>query len=57
MELVQRLREEQDRLDMQERMFTKQMQGVKSEHTNNLTRMGFLLANQKKVGCILRYSE
>ena len=52
MELVQRLRKEQDRLEEQENNFKKQLEDVNSEHTNNLKKMGFLLANQKKVNNI-----
>ena len=47
--LVQRIRNEQDKLEDQEMKYNKQLEDVSSEHTNNLTQMGFLLANQKKV--------
>ena len=53
MELVQRLRKEQDRLEEQENNFKKQLEDVNSEHTNNLKKMGFLLANQKKVNNVI----
>ena len=43
MELVQRLRKEQ------ETRFNKQREEIRSEHTNNLAKMGYLLSNQRKV--------
>ena len=57
LELVHRLREEQDKLANQEKMFIKQLDGVKSEHTMHLTRMGSLLASQKKVVCTAVYFQ
>ena len=48
MELVQRLRKEQDRLEEQENKFKKQLEEVNTVHTKNLKKMGLLLANQKK---------
>ena len=53
MELLQRLRKEQDILEEQENTFKKQLEEVNTEHTNNLMKMGFLLANQKKVTNII----
>ena len=49
MELVQRLRKEQEKLEEQEMKYKKQLEDVSSEHINNLTQMGIILANQKKV--------
>ena len=48
-ELVQRLRKEQEKLEEQEMKYKKQLEDVSSEHINNLTQMGIILANQKKV--------
>ena len=53
MELLQRLRKEQDILEEQENTFKKQLEEVNTEHTNNLMKMGFLLANQKNVTYII----
>ena len=53
MELVRSLREEQDKLEEQEMKYKKQLEEVSSEHSNNLTQMRFLLANQKKVSSTL----
>jgi DUF438 domain-containing protein len=53
LELVQRLRKEKDRLEEQQNNFEKQLEEVNTEHTNNLMKMGFLLANQKKVSNII----
>ena len=54
MELVQRLRKEQDRLEEQDFvLFKKQLEEVNTEHTDNLMKMGFLLANQKKVNNVI----
>ena len=49
MELIQRLRKEQDKLEEQETRFTKQREEIRSEHTDNLAKMGYLLSNQRKV--------
>ena len=49
MELVQRLRKEQDKLEEQEKRFKTQLDNISSEHSRNLNKMGILLSNQKKV--------
>ena len=53
MELVQRLRKEQDRMEEQENKFKKQLEEINTVHTRNLMKMGLLLANQKKVSSII----
>ena len=53
MELVHRLRMEQDRLEEQDKSFKTKFEEVSSKHSHNLMKMGILLANQKKVSNIL----
>ena len=49
MDLVQQLRKEQAKLEEQEKKFKVQLEEINSEHSKHLNKMGFLLANQKKV--------
>ena len=49
MDLVQQLRKEQAKLEEQEKKFKVHLEEINSEHSKHLNKMGFLLANQKKV--------